>query len=385
MRDVPLTVERILFSLFSLLFFLSGVYLLFLPLSYLYFATGSTDKKVYNFHTLLMKISKFIIYRVPGVKFNLSNKYGEKFNKPAVIICNHQSHLDLMCIMMLTPKLVIITNDWVWNNPFYGHIIKCARYYPVSDGVEKNLQRLHDLIDKGYSVMIFPEGTRSEECNILRFHKGAFYLSEEFKIDIIPIFIHGAGHVLPKKDFMLRRGSISLEIAPRINYSDRSFGETDKERKSAIHKYYVSHYKEIKREKEKSEYWIEYLKYKYLHKGYRIKYNVVKRVKSGNYLEIIDNSKVTEGTVWVLKSGYGEFALLYALVHRKATVYAFEKELSKFTIAAENILPDNLNFINSDNPESSGLYPSPKIIYEVSDKYITQKDCLLNQLKKSYI
>ena len=81
MRDVPLTVERILFSLFSLLFFLSGVYLLFLPLSYLYFATGSTDKKVYNFHTLLMKISKFIIYRVPGVKFNLSNKYGEKFNK----------------------------------------------------------------------------------------------------------------------------------------------------------------------------------------------------------------------------------------------------------------------------------------------------------------
>jgi uncharacterized protein len=385
LREVPITVERVLFSLFSLLFFLFGVYFIFLPLSYLYFITGNSDKKVLKFHNMLMKISKFVIHRVPGVKFNLTNKYGELFNEPAVIISNHQSHLDLMCIMMLTPRLIILTNDWVWNNPFYGHIIKRAQFYPVSDGIEKNIERLNQLMNKGYSVMIFPEGTRSEACNILRFHQGAFYLAEELKKDIVPIFIHGAGHVLPKKDFMLRRGSISVEVAQRIKYSDRSFGETAKERRNSIREYYISHFEEIKREREKSEYWSEYVKYKYKYKGYGIEHSIKRNFNNCNYTNIIDNCTECGGTVWVINSGYGEFALLYALVHRETSVYAFEKEISKFKIATENILPDNLHFINAEEPGESCVYPSPQMIYKLSNESAAPLPCLSNLLKSSKI
>ena len=76
-------------------------------------------------------ISKFVIHNIPGVKFQCENRFKETFKKPAVIISNHQSHLDLMCAMMLTPKMVILTNDWVWNNPFYGKIIQFAAFYTV--------------------------------------------------------------------------------------------------------------------------------------------------------------------------------------------------------------------------------------------------------------
>ena len=63
------------------------------------------------YHRLLHRIARFVIYRIPQVKTTFSNLSGETFERPGVIICNHQSHLDLMCIMMLTPKLIILTND----------------------------------------------------------------------------------------------------------------------------------------------------------------------------------------------------------------------------------------------------------------------------------
>ena len=65
--------------------------------------------------------------------------------------------------------------------------------------------------------MIFPEGTRSADCSILRFHRGAFYLAEQLQIDIIPVMIHGVGHVLPKQEFMLRKGEIRIQVMPRIS------------------------------------------------------------------------------------------------------------------------------------------------------------------------
>ena len=113
--------------------------------------------------------------------------------------------------MMLTPNLVILTKDWVWHNPFYGIIIRYADYLPVSD-MEQMLPKLSALVEKGYSVMVFPEGTRSPNCKIQRFHRGAFYLAEQLKLDILPVFIDGFGKVLPKTSFHLHPGEMMLEV-----------------------------------------------------------------------------------------------------------------------------------------------------------------------------
>lgn len=255
---LPITLQRLGYSLFSIIFFLLMMYLFVLPYTWLYFHIGKlTEERKLRYHIFLQKISRWIIHHVPGVKFRLDNSIGEKFDNPAVIICNHQSHLDLMCLMMLTPKIVFMTNDWVWHNPFYGSIIHHAEFYPVSDGVEKNMERLRDLYHRGYSVCIFPEGTRSIDNNILPFHEGAFYLAQQLDADILRIFLHGVGHVLPKKDFMLRKGSIYVQIERRISkqqWADSNDPLALLHTTKKMHHYYIDHYKELCDRLETEEY-----------------------------------------------------------------------------------------------------------------------------------
>ncbi len=363
-RQVPITLKRIGYSLFALLFFIFIMYLFMLPYTWLYFHIGKvTEKKKLRYHQLIKRMSDFAIHHVPGVKFNLDNSVGETFEKPAIIICNHQSHLDLMCLMMLTPKIVFLTNDWVWNNPFYGMVIKYAEFYPVSDGIEKDKERIASLYKRGYSIAIFPEGTRSEDCSILRFHKGAFYLAEYLKADILPIFIHGVGHVLPKKDFMLREGKIDVEIGHRINIDDNEYGDDSRERTSSIRRYYNSHYDSICRKLEDSHYYVPLLKYQYIYKGYDIENHCRKTLSVNNdYSAIIDAPENTGlNIVWIKNCGHGEMAYLFALVHKETNVYAFVEGQDDFDLlSAMANRPKNLHVIK--DVDFSGIQEFDKCI-----------------------
>ena len=258
-KPLPITLKRILCSFWAMTFFLGTIYLFMLPYTWLYFHIGKdTEERRLKYHRLLRRMSDFVIRRVPGVKFYLENRVGETFERPAVVISNHQSHLDLMCLMMLTPKIVFLTNDWVWHNPFYGMVIHRAEFYPVSNGIENHVEQLRSLYDRGYSICVFPEGTRSEDCNILRFHKGAFYLAEQLQADILPVFLHGLGHVLPKRDFMLREGRIDVEVGQRITQDDKRFSDDLLERTRQMRHYYQEYYQQMCQRIETDEYWAPY-------------------------------------------------------------------------------------------------------------------------------
>ncbi len=254
-KKLPITIGRVLHSLFALGFFLVCIYLFVLPFTWLYFRLGKvTEERRLKYHRLLQRMSDFVIRRVPGVKFYMENRVGETFERPAVVVSNHQSHLDLMCLMMLTPKIVFLTNDWVWHNPFYGMIIHRAEYYPVSNGIENHVEQLCGLYERGYSICVFPEGTRSEDCSILRFHQGAFYLAQQLGADILPVYLHGVGHVLPKRDFLLRKGRIDVEVGRRMPVGQSPLLEFTRE----MRHHYQAHYDEICQRIETDAYWAPY-------------------------------------------------------------------------------------------------------------------------------
>ena len=234
--------KRVAYTIFSFCYFLFMALELTIVGFFLITVGGATDEHKRKYHKILQKRARFVINRVPGTTFEYINETGETFEKPAVIVSNHQAHLDLMAIMMLAPNLIILTKNWVWHNPFYGLIIRYADFFPVSE-TEEMTENIAGMVKKGYSVMIFPEGTRSADCRILRFHRGAFYLAEQLGLDIIPVFIKGFGDVLPKKGFSLHPGNMSVEVMPRISRDDcGGYREMTKK----LHAMYVDKYNEAK-------------------------------------------------------------------------------------------------------------------------------------------
>ncbi len=349
LREVPLTLKRMLYTALMLIVFFIAAFVVVTPLTLIYIVLWPrTKNKRYRYHQMICGFMRIALKLLPGVKFHLENKYGETFDKPAVIIANHQSHLDLLCVMMLNPKVVLLTADWVWKNPIYGVIIRFAEFYPVSDGYDKNVERLQSLVNRGYSVVVFPEGTRSVTCEILRFHKGAFQLAQALNVDILPVFIHGARDVMPKNDFVLREGNLYVEVGHRMSATEVKSMDA-KELRSHFHELYINHLEEIRKQREDVDYVMPLVKYKYIYKG-----SAVERVVRTNLKIIKTHSEeinsLNYNTIAITNSGYGELAWTLALVHRDTQIYAFEADEDKYLIASHcSYIPDNLHFVNDDS------------------------------------
>jgi 1-acyl-sn-glycerol-3-phosphate acyltransferase len=349
-RMQPVTLLRFLKTFYSFSVFVLGCIVLNLILPFFLIPFAELDKKKYYYHCVFSWISRFVSSRIPSVKYRLLDYQQEKFEKPAIIVANHQAHIDLTCIIGLHPKIVVLTNKWVWNTPFYALPMRFADFYPIAHNFESNLEKLKQLTQKGYSILIFPEGTRSPDCTIKRFHKGAFYLAEQLKLDILPITIHGLGHVLPKKEMMLRKGQITIKVGDRIAFEDyHKLGEYQEVSKW-FRKQIIETYNRLSAEIETADYRADGVLHNYVYKGIDIEWNVRNNLrKHNNYKHQIAALKDAK-KIKILHCGYGEFPLLASLLLKDAEIFAFENNTEKFSLAKNCIgIPPNLHYI--DNPE----------------------------------
>ena len=242
------------------------------------------------FHNVLSKFMKSVLYTNPFVDKRIINTNNETFKKQAVIISNHTSFLDILAIGMLHPKIIFLVNDWVYNSPVFGKAVKLAGFYPVTSGIENGLSHLQKKVDQGYSLMAFPEGTRSSTNKMKRFHKGAFYLAEELKLDIVPVLIHGNSEVLPKGSFIIKNGSVTLKILDRIPFEDKTLGTTSREKTKAISTLFKTEFNVLRNEIEHNTYFHNIILEDYRYKGDAL-YKTVKTDllnNSENYKHIID-------------------------------------------------------------------------------------------------
>jgi len=232
--------KRKLLTYWCFLFFALFALFVAIPRAWFYslFWANNEERRL-EFHAWFCGWCRWLSTHIPLADVQWKNLYGETLEKPAVIISNHQSHLDLITLIGLHPRLIVMTNKWVWNFPLYAPVIRYLEYYPATEGVENNEEHMVSLMKRGYSILIFPEGTRSADCSILKFKRGAFYLAQQLHADILPVYLKGCGEVLPKLDFCLRRGKIEIEIGKRIDADDNSMGETYGERTRAWHKHYL--------------------------------------------------------------------------------------------------------------------------------------------------
>ena len=249
---LPLRIGRFVMkyarTLYALVFFLFLSLVVITPFVWLYTKTGAmTEKKRRKLHQLIYKSARFIMLRhgIPGAPFTYQVAEGVDFAQPHVIVCNHQSHLDLMCQLIFTPNMIFLTNDWVWNNPFYGLLIRNAEYYPVAEGIDTLLPKLRSLAERGYSIAVFPEGTRSKDGRIGRFHQGPFHIAEQLGLDLLPMYLYGTSKVLRKKTYHLNKWPLRIEVDPPIPLAELQKEGELRRQASALRKRYQRRCEEI--------------------------------------------------------------------------------------------------------------------------------------------
>ncbi len=347
---LPYTAINLMLTFFGFLFFIIGS--LFLTLfGFILFSVipAPLKKKKVLFHYLIMYICKAMIYMFVNVKKKIINPQQENFEKPAIIICNHQSHIDLALTLMLHPKIIAFTNDWVWNSIFYGRIVKMADYYPASHGVEGSIEKIKLLMNDGYSVLIFPEGTRSTTGDILRFHKGAFYIADKLEVDIQPILIHGAGDCVTKGDFHFKNGGLTVKYLQRIKPTDESFGATYKDRAKAICGLMRSEYELLRQQEETVHYFRPKLIANYIFKGPILEWYCRIKVKMENNYQLVESYLPKQGKIIDVGCGYGFLPLMLSFTGSKREITGIDYDDEKIDIAANCISKsDNVNFVCAD-------------------------------------
>jgi 1-acyl-sn-glycerol-3-phosphate acyltransferase len=277
------------------------------------------------------------------------NPLGEDYSQPAIVIANHQSHIDLMLMMLLNPKVLILTNRRNYTHPFYGKALQYADFLPSDMGYEDIAKDLKGLITDGYSFMIYPEGHRNDDGTIKRFHKGAFYLADKLKIDVLPIIIHGQNQLLKKSEFFLKRGSITTKFLPRIDMSKKEYGDTVREQTKGINAWFRKEYAAVREEFETPDYWSDYIVKNFTYKGPILEwYTRVKLKLEKNYQffnEIIPrNASITD-----LGCGYGYLDFMLSLVSEERRIKAIDYDKEKIAVANHcAIRNERIEFIAGD-------------------------------------
>lgn len=356
---VAFTLQPLLFKLFiggsakrpiSLRYFIHSVS------SFTYFGLGGFLLSVYawvvlkikpksvhtpnlGFHKAVSKLMKSVLYTNPFVSKKIINPTGETFEKPAMLVANHTSFLDILCIGMLHPKIIFLVNDWVYNSPIFGSAAKLVGAYPVSGGLENGEEYLKEKVAQGFSLIAFPEGTRSTSNKIKRFHKGAFYLAEQFHLDIIPVLIHGNSEVLPKGSFVIRDGSITVEILPRITPDNTAFGENYTQQGKGVGGYFRSEFRRFRNTIEDEFYWHDYILENYRYKGDMMYTSVKNDLKQNGpaYSEIIKQLD-EKATIIHLSEDYGQLDLLMALDSVDRKIHTHLKDESARKVLENNFL-----------------------------------------------
>ena len=345
-RLMPITLWNFSKTIISFSVFLIGSIILTVAGFFLLTLCGKTKKHKHKYHQILCITFRILAKMMIQIPFKVLNPHKENFEKPGILIANHQSHIDLLYILMLSPKIITLTNEWVWKSPFYGWIIRYADFLPIIDGIENHVDKLDKLIKDGYSILIFPEGTRSEDCSIGRFKKGAFYLADKLKLDVIPLVIHGIGHVLPKTEFMLRKGKVHIEIGERISPDHPARkGKEILEFSKNMRNVYKKRYEMLAAQIETTDYFRDKVYHNYIYKGPIIERRARKNLKIHQNYQSLISRLPNKGNILITNCGQGECSLMCALVKKNLLITATEQNKDLLAIAQNcHSIPANLSY-----------------------------------------
>ena len=163
-----------------------------------------------------------IILKLSGIKVETVGLENINPAIPVVYMANHGSLFDILAVTYTIPGAArFIAKKELFRIPFFAQGMKIAGMIKIDRGnsakARETINEAIDVMKKGVSVIIFPEGTRSREGNIKPFKKGGVILAINGQFPIVPIAISGSFHIMKKNNLHIRKGKIKVHFIEPIS------------------------------------------------------------------------------------------------------------------------------------------------------------------------
>ena len=274
----PFTAKSLFVSVFAFLYFLFGCILLvgLFPVLLVLPFKRMAKRKFYG--RVIMLFTRSLVYLMMNVHKDIRSFRAQVEARPSIVIANHAGFIDILVMLMIHPRMLMMTNRWVWNSPFFGAVVRFMGFLRSEDDTGTNVRNAAQALRDGFSITVFPEGTRSITGKLNRFHKGSFWLAEELQAPMVPVVLHGVGHAMQKGDWLLKDAHMSMRAQPTIEWNDARYGKGHRERTKAISAEFKRVHQAHRIATETPVYWREKLLRTFLYKGPVLEWYV--RVKS---------------------------------------------------------------------------------------------------------
>ena len=179
--------------------------------------------------TLNRSASMFVVQRwwspvllwAGGAKLEVEGLENLDKSKSYIFVSNHQSTIDIPALFRAIPwdTRFVAKSQLKWV-PMLGWYMWAAKFPFVDRANHREAVRSLDLAGEqvrgGISIIVFPEGTRSDDCKVHPFKKGPFALAMKARVPVVPVAIEGSGALMPKNSWQITPGAIKVRIGKPI-------------------------------------------------------------------------------------------------------------------------------------------------------------------------
>ncbi|MEJ2539704.1 MAG: lysophospholipid acyltransferase family protein [Gemmatimonadota bacterium] len=165
-----------------------------------------------------------------GVKVEMEGLENLPPGVPAIVVANHESWFDVFALVVHLPvDYRFVGKIELTRVPFFGPSWLACGHIAIdrsdrNKAIESLRQAGESLRREGAVVVMFPEGTRSEDGSLLPFKKGAFVLALQTGVPVVPVGVSGSREIMPKGSWRIRPGTIHVRIGPPIPVEGRGEG-----------------------------------------------------------------------------------------------------------------------------------------------------------------
>ena len=153
--------------------------------------------------------------------------------RACVFVANHASNLDPMVMIPAIPRRVgILVKRELFRIPIFSTAMRLAQFVPVVRGDRKStgatVAMAVENLRKGFSYVVFSEGTRSPDGRLRPFKPGALTMAMEAGVSIVPVSVGGTHRLLAKGKTIVRPGEATIRFAPAMDTSAYTMEERAK-------------------------------------------------------------------------------------------------------------------------------------------------------------